>query len=407
MKQERVNLKIVTDIRRSKSDERFPLKLRITYKGERRYYATGYDASDIEWNVINSPDAKGNLRKIKNAIAEIENNAQKCCQEIIPFSFRKFENDFFDRQIEFQNVESAFNAYINRLNNNNQAGTVDAYKTALIALKRFKGNLKFDDVTPEFLQSFENWMIGRGRSITTVGFYLRSLRAIMNIAKEKQIIKPQSYPFGRRKYTIPTGRNIKKALGIQQIKQVFDYQTNLGTGADKARDFWVLSYLCNGINMMDLVQLQWKDVNISSINFIREKTKRVNKANPVTITVPRNAYIDKIITKWAIKSFESNDYIFDIIAKNDFADVIRNKAKQFTRVTNKWMKRIGEDLGFDFKLTTYVARHSFATILVRSGAPMKLASQSLGHLNLSTTERYFAGFDLEAQAEFNKSLINF
>jgi len=70
------------------------------------------------------------------------------------------------------------------------------------------------------------------------------------------------------------------------------------------------------------------------------------------------------------------------------------------------MKRMGIELGFECKLTTYVARHSFATILVRSGAPMKLASQSLGHVNLSTTERYLAGFDLEAQAEFNKALVN-
>ncbi len=406
MKKERVNVKIVPDVRRSKGDERFPLKLRITYKGERRYYASGYDATDEEWNVINSADAKGKLRKIKNAIAEIENNAERCCMDIIPFSFKQFEYNFFDRKIEFENVESAFTAYINQLRSNNQVGTADSYKTAMSALNKYKYNLKFDDVTPAFLQGFENWMVGHGRSITTVGVYLRTLRAIMNIAKEKEIIKPQAYPFGRRKYTIPAGKNIKKALGINQIRQIFDYPATPGTGMDKARDFWILSYLCNGINMMDLVQLQWKDVNASHITFVREKTKRTNKANPVTITVPRNDYINKIISKWGVKSFQTTDYIFDIVARNDAAEIIRKKAKQFTDVTNDWMKKMGIELGFEFKLTTYVARHSFATILVRGGAPMKLASQSLGHLNLSTTERYFAGFDLESQAEFNKALVN-
>ena len=71
------------------------------------------------------------------------------------------------------------------------------------------------------------------------------------------------------------------------------------------------------------------------------------------------------------------------------------------------MKRIDEDLGFDLKLSTYVASHFFATILIRGGSPMKLTSQSIGHLKLYTKERYFAGFDLQTEAEFNKALINF
>lgn len=340
-------------------------------------------------------------------MVEIENNAEKCCAEIVPFSFKQFEYNFFDCKIQFESVESAFTTYIDQLRSNDQVGSADAYRTAMSALKKFKANLRFRDVTPEFLQDFENWMVYRGKSITTVGIYLRQLRTIVNVAKEKGIIKPQDYPFGRRKYTIPGGRNIKKALNISQIKQIFEYQTLPGTGMDKARDFWILSYLCNGINMMDLVQLQWRDLTASAITFVREKTKRTNKANPVTITVPRNDYINRIISKWGIKSFQTTDYVFGIISRNDSAETIRKKAKQFTSVTNDWMKRMGVELGFDLKLTTYVARHSFATILVRSGAPMKLASQSLGHVNLSTTERYFAGFDLEAQAEFNKALVNF
>ena len=59
------------------------------------------------------------------------------------------------------------------------------------------------------------------------------------------------------------------------------------------------------------------------------------------------------------------------------------------------------------KLTTYVARHSFATMLVRGGAPMAFASQTLGHSNILTTQRYFAGFDLVAHAGYTKALTNF
>jgi len=73
MKKNNVRVKVVPDIRRIKDKKRFPLKLRITYKGRRTYYGVGYDASEVEWQIINSADAKGSLRKIKNNILTIEN----------------------------------------------------------------------------------------------------------------------------------------------------------------------------------------------------------------------------------------------------------------------------------------------------------------------------------------------
>lgn len=102
-----------------------------------------------------------------------------------------------------------------------------------------------------------------------------------------------------------------------------------------------------------------------------------------------------------------DDYVFDIIAENDTVDSGRKKIQQFTKVTNKWMKKVGEELGFEIKLTSYVARHSFATILVRSGVPLAFASQSLGHTNILTTQKYFGGFDLAAQVEYTKALTDF
>lgn len=407
MKQDKVNVKVVPDVRRSKNDDRFPLKLRITYKGDRKYYATGYDSTDEEWLIINSSEAKASLRKIKQEISIVEKNAQKCCEEIVPFSFFQFEKAFFDERIQFESLESAYNAYIAQLKANGQFGTADSYTTSINCLKKFKKSLHFEHITKELLQSFETWMLAEGKSITTVGIYLRPLRTIMNIAKENGIIKPEAYPFGKRKYIIPTGKNIKKALTKAQIKQIFDYEVEPGTGMEKAKDFWIFSYLCNGINMMDIAILKQKDIFTSYITFIREKTKRTTKGNPITITATRNIYINRILTKWGRGHSDGDDFVFDIAEKGDSMALIRTKVKQFTKVTNKWMKRIGEDLEFEMPVTTYVARHSYATILVQSGAPLKLASANLGHQSLITTERYFAGFELSAQAQYAKALIDF
>ncbi len=68
-------------------------------------------------------------------------------------------------------------------------------------------------------------------------------------------------------------KNVKKSLSKEQIKQVFNYETNAGTSMDIAKDFWIFSYLCNGINMMDIAKLKWKNVDNTTITFQRENNK--------------------------------------------------------------------------------------------------------------------------------------
>jgi len=78
-------------------------------------------------------------------------------------------------------------------------------------------------ITPVFLNQYEAWMLNNGRSTTTVGIYLRSLRTIYNKGIEAGIVDKESYPFKKGKYQIPAGRNIKKALTIGEIQKIFEY----------------------------------------------------------------------------------------------------------------------------------------------------------------------------------------
>jgi integrase len=408
MKQVKVNVKVVPDLRRTKDKGKYPLKLRVTYKSDRRYYGTSYDATLKEWEIINSKETDGRLRKIRNAIAILEEKADKCCETIIPFSFTGFENEFFEKKIIFENVAAAYTFIKDELKLNNQFGTMVGYETAQHSLEKFRKNLRFEDITKEFLQEYERWMLGKGKSITTVGIYLKTLRVMMNLAKSNGIIKPESYPFGRRKYMIPASRNIKKGLDIEHIEKIFNYETEPFTSMDQAKDFWIFSYLCNGINMMDIAHLKWSEVQEDKIVFERSKTKRTKRENPIKIIALRNEHIDRVIKKWGFpKNIEYDSFVFEIIFSSDEPQRARAKVQQFTKVINDWLRKMGEDLKLPIKLTTYVARHSFATMLVRGGAPMAFASQTLGHSNILTTQRYFAGFDLAAHAEYARALTNF
>jgi hypothetical protein len=91
MKQRNITVTIVPDKRRMKDDVTYPLKLRVTYKGNRKYYATGYNASLKDYSLMMENKVRGELRKINLALREIQINAQKCCDSLESFSFLKFE----------------------------------------------------------------------------------------------------------------------------------------------------------------------------------------------------------------------------------------------------------------------------------------------------------------------------
>lgn len=118
--------------------------------------------------------------------------------------------------------------------------------------------------------------------------------------------------------------------------------------------------------------------------------------------------MDKSIKKWGTcRDNNTDSFVFKIITDADDPKRARAKIQQFTKLTSDWMKPMGESLKFPIKLTTYVARHSFATMVIRSGAPIAFASQTPGHSNILTTQRYFGGFDLKTHSEYTKALTNF
>ena len=182
MKQRNITVAIVPDKRRIKDDVTYSLKLRVTYKGNRKYYATGFNASLNDYSLMMENKVRGDLRKMNFAIREIQINAQKCCDSLESFSFLKFEGLFFPKKLVITNLQSAFDSYFQELEANEQIGTATSCSCACVSLHKFKAGLKFEHITPEFLRSYERWFLAQGKSITTVGIYVRVLRAVINVA---------------------------------------------------------------------------------------------------------------------------------------------------------------------------------------------------------------------------------
>lgn len=403
---------IILDKRIQKKDGTYAVKLRITFNREQKYFPLGKHLTVDDWEKVHEENPRnGELKRLKHLFSEIEKRAIRLIDEMEFFSFQAFEKKFNQKPTSSTDVLAAIEAKREFLQSADRLNSADSYKCAHGSFSQYiktihRKKLKFSDLTPEWLEQYEKWMIDKGSSPTTIGIYLRNLRTIINQAIDEGRFQREFYPFGKRKYQIPNGKNTKKALTIEQIKLIVDYVPETDAEA-KAKDLWLFSYLCNGVNVKDIARLQYKNISKKHITFVRAKTERSTKTSRKEIIIVRMPEIDKIIEKWGTKPVEPSVYIFGIISANDTPEKELAKIKQATKTINNYMKEIGKKLDIEIKLTTYTARHSFATVLKRSGAPIEFISESLGHKDMKTTENYLDSFEDDLRESYQKQLLNF
>lgn len=398
--------KLILDTRRPKKDHQFPIKLRVTFQRKQRYFYSGFDLSEEDFQKVMNGSVRSDLRKIKLKIQDFENQVQSKIDSIKVFSFRELA-----RQIDGEpetdselDVYALFDSTINTLFNEGRIGTALAYRDAKNSMKTFRKNLSFPDITPELLKSYEAYMVNNNKSLTTIGIYLRHLRAIINQAIEKEIFEQKNYPFGKRRYQIKAPRNIKKALTIDQIKQIMEFEVEPGSTQQLSKDMWLLSYFCNGMNIKDILNLRHTNILTDTLHYDRAKTSKTVQ-NPKPIIVSLLPQSQEIIERWAQKGKGKDDFLFPVFNKTMSEERKLAVKHQFVKTINQHMKKIGEAIGFDKPLTTYAARHSFATVLKRSGASIELISESLGHQSLQTTEAYLDSFEDTTRRKFTEMLV--
>lgn len=397
---------IYLDELRPKKDGKCSVKVKVTYNRKRKYFATGINLTPDEFEKIMY--AKRRTKKQKDLFTKLnyfENKADAIIDKLPVFTFTEFEHHFFEQRDVTNSVSFAFDKYIDQLKNEKRVGTASSYECAKNSLSSFNKSLTFAEVTAELLKKYENWMLQNGKSLTTVGIYIRSLRAVYN----DQRIDRSIYPFGEGKgqYKIPRGQNKKKALTISEIGKIYSYPTEQGTTKDRAKDYWVFLYLSNGMNVKDFCLLKWENIEGEFLTFQRAKTKRSNKEQK-TIKVALKAETKAIIQKWGQPSLSKQAYIFPHLQEGMTAEREREVYQQLTKLINKYIKQIANEVGINKPVTSYYARHSFATVLKRSGAKVEMISELLGHSSVGITESYLDSFeDEQIQKETDALTIGF
>lgn len=392
----------VLDSRTINKEGTYPIKIKVYYQRKPKYYSVGICMSKDEWDKLpNSRSSEGRFiqGEIEKEFSRILKNVEFLVENGT-FSFDRL-NARLGKNIG-GTLNEMLEATIKELKDNEKFGSMGSYKTTLSTIKRFKKNeVQFRDITVEWLREYETFCL-KTMNQMSLAINLRNIRTTMNVAKAAGMIREADYPFGRGKYQIKEGVGKKKALNKKQLKAIANYSDG-NKFTEFYCDLWLFIYFCNGINVADLINLKFSDIQNGEISFIREKTKdRTRDAK--RIYAPITPEMQSIIEKWGNNPRKSI-YIFPFMKAGDDAWEHEKKKKNLTKHINDRMKVIGEKLNIG-KITTYVARHTYATVLRNEGVPVSIISPMLGHTSVTTTEIYLADLESENRAR-NAHLLSF
>lgn len=398
------------DNRHFKKNGKHPVKLTIYIDRKKKRYNLNYDLSEEEWTKINSSNLRDeNLKKLKLHLNSILEKANKLIGSMPEFTFRDFETIFFNKKRNDMDVFVHFKEYTDQLKEQGRINTANSYEVASKAFKTYFGkeSMLFSEITLEALQKFEKKWLADKKSITSVGIYMRSLRVIFNIARNNNLIQEKDYPFGKHKYIIPAGVNVKKAFPKDIIGKIFEYKAEWLSQEHFAIDMWIFSYLCNGINIRDIALLRYSDIKKDTIEFVRQKTKQTTRGNRKPIIAVLLPKTKNVIDTWGNKPKVSDNYVFPILDKQMTIEQEVSRVKQTIKTINKYLRRMSGKAELGTDITTYTARHSFASQMKNSGASREFISESLGHSDLSVTDNYLASFPQEEKQKWAKKLTDF
>ena len=369
-----------------------PLKIRVTKDRKVRYVSLGVSTKPEHWDFKkNQPKADCPNREyieklIANRISEIKATIVELKAEERDFTATSLLQKIDTKSSSLSIVE-IFLEHLKFLQSCKRTGYMLSIRQTYNSLLKFNGTLDipFSEIDVNWLRRYEGWLRKSNKSENTIGIRFRNLRMIYNKAIEKGAVKKELYPFDSYKVSKLHKETIKRAIVKDDIKRVLNYNVN-------GRDFYTslaialfsFSYYMGGINFVDMAYLQGSNIIDGRLVYYRKKTSKL-------INLPMNPEAMEIISRY---NTGLTGYIFPILsfAHNTEQMKLNRLHKVITKV-NKALKLIGQELGLPIKLTTYVARHSFATVLKRAGVSTSIISESLGHSSEKITQIYLDSFE--------------
>lgn len=385
------------------SNGEHPLMLCVCKDNKRKYQSLGISVSAEHWDFKNNRpnDRCPNRERIIILINEKVNEIQRIALDKQIAGRDYTASTLIESTKPTDNskktVGDYYLTYIDNLKKENRLRYAGMYEISYNSFIKFNKHLDipFSDIDVAWLKRYEAWGKSQNLSVSTISTRIRHLRAVFNLALLEHAIKSDCYPFHIYKVSKLNRATAKRALSKADIQNIMAYQST-SPMEQLAIDLFTFSYLGAGINFIDMAKLKQSNIQENQLVYNREKTKKL-------IIVPLQEPAMHIIEKY---NNGKSPFIFPILSNFHKSEVqVANRLHKVLAKINKHLKEIGVKLNLPIPLTTYVARHSFATVLKRAGVSTSIISESLGHSSERITQVYLDSFDKEQIDTAMKALL--
>ena len=263
---------------------------------------------------------------------------------------------------------------INKLLASRGKSTIDNYRTAIASFVRYAGNnVSIGDVSKQMVEGWQLWLKEQGVKLNTISCYMRSLRSVISHSGLPSVV---STAFN----TVFTGniKTDKRSMSSCDLQKLRTLQLPKGSSLCLARDLFLFCVYALGMPFVDVAFLRKKQIVNGYIEYERHKTRQ-----PIRVKI--EPQMQRIIKRYSIPE---SDYVFPILQTGSMKEyeTARNRY-------NRHLRQISKIAGLRRSLTSYVARHSWASMAYSNNVDLAVISKALGHSNTKTTMVYIREID--------------
>lgn len=302
-----------------------------------------------------------------------------------------------NNQTANQYLTDVFKEQIDHLGKRKSQCTANNYRNVYRSVYNFVGKkadqFKVKDVTDLWLNAYIMHIQETGHlSPGSVDNYCRVLRAVYNRA-----VKTYSIPIGAtHPFTdirIPVPATLKRSLTKDGILSMIDLNLSGEKELCKARDLFLFLFYARGMCFIDVFNLCYDTVSGGYISYRRSKTSA-----PLQVKI-----VEEMLVIMNRYREADNPYVFPFLRRNQYNGKDISEKSSLRRI-NRQLAKIGKRIGLI--LTTYVARHSWASLVEECGMSIAIISQGMGHGSERATKTYMKGMPSRVIDNANEDMLN-
>lgn len=352
-------------------DGRHKIRIAVRHKHETSYIITRFiidsESQFKNGQIVKRPDAAVLNTKLRNLINEYQEKLDSIKHPDL-YDCRQLKEILINGvQEEPSTFQSLSLEYVRELEESGSIGYSKMIERNSRYLTEFvKGDILLSDITPEIIEGYSRFLrVKKGINETTNSMMMRQTKTIINKGIRKRIAKYEVHPFINFKIPSSSVREVDITLeSFNRIRQAAPKEKKYRV----AHDLFCLSFYLGGINLIDLLQIDFRDTEV--LEYVRTKTRNTTVGTrAICFTIPEPA--KEIIKEWMNRNTGRLDFGYKFSYPN------------FSRYLTRSLASLSKELGIDEKVVYYSARKSFAQYASEIGIPDGIIDYCLGHSDKS------------------------